>query len=137
MIPETIAGRISVPVPLSFLIWQIGVRHSFNLVSLPSGSSRFPTLRREERNISLYCINTNEIPGELSHENMLSSHVKRSPLLWLHNKSRLSQEKKCLTEMALYFIGVYITNRTSHGRWRYEISLRMLKNISRVGAANE
>ena len=25
--------------------------------------------------------------------NMLSSHVKRSPLLWLHNKSRLSQQK--------------------------------------------
>ena len=38
--------------------------------------------------------NTNEIPGELSRENMISSHVKRSPLLWLHNKSRRSQEKK-------------------------------------------
>ena len=44
----------------------------------------------------------NEIPGELSRENMisshvkkkmLSSHVKRSPLLWLHNKSRLSKQK--------------------------------------------
>ena len=32
--------------------------------------------------------NTNEIPGELSCENMISS-----PLLWLHNKSRLAQEK--------------------------------------------
>ena len=49
-----------------------------------------------------YYINTNEIPGELSHENLisshvkitlLSSHVKISPLLWLHNKSHLSQEK--------------------------------------------
>ena len=30
-----------------------------------------------------YIINTNEIPGELSRENMISSHVKRSPLLWL------------------------------------------------------
>ena len=38
-----------------------------------------------------YYINTNEIPGELSRENMISSHVKRSPLLWLHNKSRLLQ----------------------------------------------
>ena len=44
----------------------------------------------------------NEIPGELSRENMisspvkknmLSSHVKRSPLLCLHNKSRLSKQK--------------------------------------------
>ena len=25
--------------------------------------------------------------------NMFSSHVKRSPLLWLHNKSYLSQQK--------------------------------------------
>ena len=48
-----------------------------------------------------YYINTNEIPGELSRKldiftcenNMLSSHVKISPLLWLHNKSRLSHQK--------------------------------------------
>ena len=26
--------------------------------------------------ITVYYINTNEIPGELSHENMISSHVK-------------------------------------------------------------
>ena len=38
----------------------------------------------------IYYINTNEIPGELSRENLISSHVKISPLLWLHNKSRLS-----------------------------------------------
>ena len=76
-----------------------------------------------DRNIYFYYTNTNEIQGELSRENMiftcensmLSSHVKRSPLLWLHNKSRLSQEK-CLTEMVLYFIGVYIINRTLHNR---------------------
>ena len=42
----------------------------------------------------LYYINTNEIPGELSHENLISSHVKISPLLyWLHNKSRPSHQK--------------------------------------------
>ena len=77
-----------------------------------------------DRNIYFYYTNTNEIQGELSRENMiftcensmLSSHVKRSPLLWLHNKSRLSQEKKSLTEMVLYFIGVYIINRTLHNR---------------------
>ena len=76
-----------------------------------------------DRNISFYYINTNEIQSEFSRENMiftcennmLSSHVKRSPLLWLHNKSRLSHEK-CLTEMVLYFIGVYIINRTLHNR---------------------
>ena len=40
-----------------------------------------------------YYINTNEIPGELSRENMISSHVKRSRLLWLHDTSRLSQQQ--------------------------------------------
>ena len=38
-------------------------------------------------------INTNEILGELWRENLISSHVKISPLLWLHNKSRLSHQK--------------------------------------------
>ena len=44
-------------------------------------------------NNEIYYINTNEIPGELSRENMLSSHVKRSRLLWPHDTSRLSQQK--------------------------------------------
>ena len=42
-----------------------------------------------------YHINTDEIPGELSHENMLSSDVKRSLLLLLKNKS-------CLCPITLY-----------------------------------
>ena len=38
-----------------------------------------------------YYMNTHEIPGELSRENMISS-LERSALLWLHNnKSHLSQ----------------------------------------------
>ena len=32
----------------------------------------------------VYYINTSEIPSELSRENFISSHVKRSPSLWLH-----------------------------------------------------
>jgi len=47
---------------------------------------------------------------------MLFSHVKISPLLWLHNKSGLSQEKNCFIEMVWHFIGVYTINRTLHGR---------------------
>ena len=47
---------------------------------------------------------------------MISSHGKRWPLLWLHNKSRLSQRKSVKSEMVWYFIGVYIINRTLHGR---------------------
>ena len=36
-----------------------------------------------------------KLPGELSRENnmLIFSGVKISPLLWLHNKSRLVQEK--------------------------------------------
>ena len=36
--------------------------------------------------IVFFNINTNEIPSELSRENMISSHLKRSLLLWLHVK---------------------------------------------------
>ena len=32
-----------------------------------------------------------KLPGELSRENMRSLHVKRSQLLWLHNKLLLLQ----------------------------------------------
>ena len=65
-----------------------------------------------------YYINTSEIPGEVSRENMISSQVKRSPLLWLHNNSRTLRQKKLFTrEMVWNFIlGVYIGNRTLHGR---------------------
>ena len=41
------------------------------------------------KDILFYDIKTNEIPGELLCENMISPHVKRSLLLWLHNKSCL------------------------------------------------
>jgi len=47
-----------------------------------------------------------------SENNMLSSHVKRSPLLWLHIKRAFRSE----SEMVWYFIGVYIINRTLHCR---------------------
>ena len=39
--------------------------------------------------IIFYYINTSEIPSKLSRQNFISSQVKRSPSLWLRNKSRL------------------------------------------------
>ena len=42
---------------------------------------------QELRNImglSACYVNNNEIPGELLRENMISPHVRRSPLLWQH-----------------------------------------------------
>ena len=55
-------------------------------------------------------INTNEIPGELSHENLTSSHVKITcylQLLWLHNKLHFSHQntnKVKLFGISLVFI---------------------------------
>ena len=34
----------------------------------------------------IYYINTNEIPSEPSHENVIPSRMKRSLLVWLHIK---------------------------------------------------
>ena len=62
------------------------------------------------------------MPGELSRDiftcdnNILPSNVKLSPLLWLHNKSRLSHQKTIKVKWFGCFIGVYIINRTLHGR---------------------
>ena len=50
-------------------------------------------MSKSSGNIFHYYINTNEIQGELSCKNLISSHVKISPLLWLHNKSHLSHQK--------------------------------------------
>ena len=60
-----------------------------------------------------YYITTNEISGEHSSKNMISSQMKRLLLLWLYDE--LSQPKIFLGEMDWrYFIGVYILNRTLH-----------------------
>ena len=58
---------------------------------------------------------------------MLFSHVKMSPLRWLHKKSGLLQEKT-----VWYFIGVYIINRTLHDRLEIRIFSSRVENISLV-----
>ena len=71
-----------------------------------------------------YYINTNEIPGELSRENLISSHVKITCYLhmWKYRLcygyiiNRAFHTKKLLSEMVWYLIGVYIINKTLHGR---------------------
>ena len=67
-----------------------------------------------EVKIRVYYINKNEIPGELSRENLISSRAKISPLLWLHNKLRLSHQK---TLKAKWFgiLLVFIIYRFSQG----------------------
>ena len=66
-----------------------------------------------------YYITTNEISGEHSPKNMISSEMKRLLLLWLYDE--FSQPKIFLGEMAWrYFIGVKI-NRTLHVHCHLEI----------------
>ena len=57
-------------------------------------------------NMQFYHINIIEIPGELSSENVisLSSHVKITALLWLHNNLCLSQRKMKWFGLSLVFI---------------------------------
>ena len=54
---------------------------------------------------------------------MISSHVKRSLLLWLHNTLHLLQQKKI--KVKWFFIGVYIIKLTEHytAAWRYKINV--------------
>ena len=70
-----------------------------------------------------YYLNTNEIPGELSRKNLISSHVKITRYLhtwkchgcygYIINST--FHAKKLLEWNGWYFIGVYIINRTLHG----------------------
>ena len=109
-------------------LWRLGIMVSFYISTWQACS--LPRTRGQKRCIlrSLLCpkiefintvylyIDTNEIPGELSHENMLSSHMKRSPLLSGYIINRAFHRKSCWSEMVWYFIGVYIINKTLHGR---------------------
>ena len=74
--------------------------------------------------VIFYCINTNEIPGELLHENMifsnakiiimLSAHVKYHHCYSCMNKLCLLQKKAVLVKWFGISL-VFIINRTLHG----------------------
>ena len=59
-------------------------------------------------------------------KNVISSHVKILPLLWLHNKSRFSHQNY-LSEMVWYSIGVFKINRTLYGR--LEIPFKVFQDL--------
>ena len=68
-----------------------------------------------------YYINTNEIPGKLSRENMISSHVKITCYLHTWKDHRcygyIINRAFCREKwMVWYFTAVYIINKTLHGR---------------------
>ena len=63
---------------------------------------------------------------ELSRKNLISSHVKISPLLWLHNKSRLSHQKTIKVKWFTISL-VFILIEHYMAAWGYEISLLVSK----------
>ena len=97
-------------------------------------------------NERFYYINTNEITNELSRENLISSHVKITSYLhmWKYHHcygfiiNRTFQTKKLfISKMVWHFIGVYMINRTLHGRLEIRnFSSRVEKNISPVRCAH-
>ena len=72
---------------------------------------------------SIYYINTNEIPGELSRENIKSSHVKITcyPRCYGYIIAPFAG-KNCFSEMVWYFTGVAALTREIFFNTRREIS---------------
>ena len=88
-------------------------------------------------NTYLYYINTNEIPGKLSRENMISSRVKIACYfhMWKYHRcygyiiNRAFRRKKLFQWNVWYFIGAYIINRTLHGRLEIRHCSSRVENI--------
>ena len=86
---------------------------------------------RRKRINCIYYIDTSEIPSELCRENFISSHMKRSPSLWLHNKSHLWKQADW------YFTGRPLTNRILHTcSWIWILSSCIQLYISLVRCAH-
>ena len=88
---------------------------------------------------NIYYINTNEIPGELSHENLISSRVKITCYLhmWKYHLcygniiNRAFHTKKLLKWNGLVFHRCLYDKIIEYymAAWRYEISLLVLKKF--------
>ena len=66
---------------------------------------------------------------------MLSSHVKISPLLWLHNKSHLSHQKPIKVKWFGSSLVFYIINRTLHGGLEIQYFSSRVEKIFHLFAA--
>ena len=118
-------------------MWLFFYRQHFGRSIKMMSSCKWPTCI-----ISLYYINTNEIPGELSCENLTSSHVKITCYLhkWKYHCcygyiiNRTFHTKKLLKWNGLVLHLCLYNKKIEHytAAWRYEISLLVLKNISLV-----
>ena len=113
-------------------MWLFFYRQHFGRSIKMMSSCKWPTCI-----ISLYYINTNEIPGELSCENLISSHVKITCYLhkWKYHCcygyiiNRTFHTKKLLKWNGLVLHLCLYNKKIEHytAAWRYEISLLVLK----------
>jgi len=72
------------------------------------------------KKISLYYINTSEIPSELSRENFISSHMKITcyPHMWRdHHRYAYIINRAFESKLIWYFSGVYIIKRYFLSWW--------------------
>ena len=87
----------------------------------------------------IFCINTSEIPSELSRENFTSSHLKIECYLhtWRdHRRYGYIINRAFESRLIWYFTGAYIINRILHTRlWIWILSSRVQLDISRISAA--
>ena len=68
-------------------------------------------LSQQAKNITFYYINTNEIPGELLRENLISSHVKITCFILLHEKFlEFDWLRAVAFQLNLKYLHVKITN---------------------------
>ena len=149
--------------------WGRGVTldwYSGSAAKLPSPSTQYRQLRRlssepnhpyppQKSNIRpllklyssggyMYYINTNEIPGELSREDLISSHVKMTCYLhmWKYHRcygyiiNRAFHTKKLLKWNGLVVHwGLYNKRNITWPPWRYEILFSCWREISYLQAA--
>ena len=64
------------------------LRKSYRCCKITDSDNKLSLLYQHQRNITW---------------NMISSHVKRSPLLWLHNKLHLSQQKLLIVKPCIWW----------------------------------
>ena len=104
------------------------------------------TVDKWAMNISLYYINTNEILGELSHENLIFSHVKitcylhmwKNHLCYGYITYRTFHTKKLLKWNGLVFYWcLYNKQKITWPLGDKKFLFLCWKNISRVSAANK
>ena len=83
---------------------------------------------------TIYYINTNEVPSELSRENFISSHVKITCYLHMWRDHCRYGNIKNLA----FLTDVYIINRKLHAPlWIWILSSSVQHDISRVSATNQ